>query len=586
MNNNDENNSSFDITELNHNDIINPKTFHLFKNFLTKENKSLFKKEISPAKEIMPDYLDIDLEIQKKINQIRTFYGTDQLFKDMQSYNSYVMTIFRKGFRNLFFGPKGIVTKKSLELKKYYKSFESKADLTTKINAGSLDYYDFLSKYSSFFARLKNSRKKILKMGGNFTVADTKSEKLHAAYLEYEKRRRKKNEQLRKKFRRKNMYINTSGNNTNSESKSKSRKSKNINKTNNNFYNTYIKEPKKAFLLGKKNESDEKIKTQNIFLNYKKDVNIMKNNNFQPYKINYTVDKIDNNNLDLSTKKEDNSNDKTRKKAKQNTGEYSHSRDIKKKLTNITTVMNKTHKRASISMPKSYAFKNLIYKHRMPLEERVAKRKNIYNYSNLINRTKIFNISHHSNSKMKIFNYFSNKNLETTLFKGRMKNIEIETIKQSLNNKIATIPSNKRIAHQLYEFINNSKKYELKKKNLYQKSMKEELLELKEDMKNVAGYHDLIKKVDFSDIRRFSPKNNHKVKNKVKGSSINLAFSFKTRLEQNLPIKEFLQNLEKIKEKEREKKFIKFVRSNFKKNNRQIHNLTVSLDHIKKKYNY
>ena len=116
--------------------------------------------------------------------------------------------------------------------------------------------------------------------------------------------------------------------------------------------------------------------------------------------------------------------------------------------------------------------------------------------------------------------------------------------------------------------------------------MKEELLELNEDMKNVAGYHDLIKKVDFSDIRRFSPKNNHKVKNKVKGSSINLAFSFKTRLEQNLPIKEFLQNLEKIKEKEREKKFIKFVRSNFKKNNRQIHNLTVSLDHIKKKYNY
>ncbi len=82
----------------------------------------------------------------------------------------------------------------------------------------------------------------------------------------------------------------------------------------------------------------------------------------------------------------------------------------------------------------------------------------------MIKKTKIFNISQHSNSKKKIYNYFSNKNLETTLFKGRMKNIEIETIKQSLNNKIATIPSNKRIAHQLYEFINNSKKYELKKK--------------------------------------------------------------------------------------------------------------------------
>ena len=116
--------------------------------------------------------------------------------------------------------------------------------------------------------------------------------------------------------------------------------------------------------------------------------------------------------------------------------------------------------------------------------------------------------------------------------------------------------------------------------------MHQELLELKEDMKNIAKYHELIKKVDFSDVRRFSPKNNHKVTKKVKGSSINLAFSFKTRLEQNVPIKEFLKNLEIIKEKEREKKFIKFIRSNFKKNNRHIHNLTVSLEHIKKKYNY
>ena len=56
---------------------------------------------------------------------------------------------------------------------------------------------------------------------------------------------------------------------------------------------------------------------------------------------------------------------------------------------------------------------------------------------------------------------------------------------------------------------------------------------LKEDMKNVGNYNELVKKVDFSDIRHFSPRNNHKVKNRVKGSSFNIAFSFRTRLEKN-----------------------------------------------------
>jgi hypothetical protein len=106
-------------------------------------------------------------------------------------------------------------------------------------------------------------------------------------------------------------------------------------------------------------------------------------------------------------------------------------------------------------------------------------------------------------------------------------------------------------------------------------------------MKITGKYNnDVPKNVDFSDMRGFSPKSNHKVKTRIKGNSFNLAFSLKSRMEKTLPIKEFLHNIELIKEKEKEKKFLKYIRNNFKKNIKVIHNLTISLDNIKKKYNY
>ena len=67
---------------------------------------------------------------------------------------------------------------------------------------------------------------------------------------------------------------------------------------------------------------------------------------------------------------------------------------------------------------------------------------------------------------------------------------------------------------------------------------------------------------------------------------MNLAFSFKSRLQKNVPIKEFIQRLEKVKEKEKEDKYLKNIRKNVKNNFRVIHNLTINLEHIKKKYNY
>ena len=152
----------YNVTDLNSNEEINinPKYFHLFKNFLIKEN---FQK-YAFLKEIMPEYSDIDSQIQKKIVQVRDLYGVDPIFKEMQSPNSYTMNIFRKGLKQLFFGKEGIVTKKNVLLKNYHKSFESKLDINSKIYAGSLDYYDFLSKHDHFLDRLKNSRRKILEI--------------------------------------------------------------------------------------------------------------------------------------------------------------------------------------------------------------------------------------------------------------------------------------------------------------------------------------------------------------------------------------------------------------------------------------
>ena len=42
----------------------------------------------------MPEYTDIKNQIQRKINDVREFYGYIPLFKDMQSKNSYAITLF------------------------------------------------------------------------------------------------------------------------------------------------------------------------------------------------------------------------------------------------------------------------------------------------------------------------------------------------------------------------------------------------------------------------------------------------------------------------------------------------------------
>ena len=559
---------------------FNQEIYSLFNSFLVKESKSLSKHKL---KEIMPEYSDIDFQIQKKVNDIRNFYDSDPIFRDMQSNNSFAMTLFRKGFKEMFFGPKGIVTRKSTELKNYHKAIEPKIQLNSKINVGSLDYYDYLTSYNSFFERLKNSRKKMLKINGNFYISNIKDEKLHTAYNNFVKK--KKNISNKNKKGNSTYYNKLSKNinpiNNDSEIKAK---------TQNYFYNNTYGKIKNNLSSSKYSEQKE-----NIFLNYKKDSENIKNSLFSKInRISNQDNKINSNNnntVNYSIRADDLN---VRKNKRQKTEIYPTIRKEDKHFTNITTISNKNSKPTSI---KGNLFQNLILK--TPIKKKkTLKIKLPKELEENANNSKInFTIQNTpkkentANKKNLIENYFSNKSLKTSKYsEEKNKNFlsSIKDIKLSLKNRIdSSMPKNKKFQNSLNKFINNSKRYELKKKDLLKKRMKEELLQLKEDMQNTKKYNnDSPKNVDFSDIHRFSPKSNHKVQKRIKGNSYNLAFSVKSRLERDLPIKEFLYNIEKIKEKEKEKKFFKYIRTNFKKNIKVIHNLTISLDNIKKKYNY
>ena len=160
----------------------------LFSHFLVKEsrlNNISDKNSLKIKNDIMPEYISIRKTIDKKIKDIKSYFNiNNSIFKEMQSKNTFVLNNFRKGFLKYFFGPRGIVTEKNKDLNDFYESMGLKIGLNTQIYAGSLDYYDFLSKYDSYFERLKSSRKSMLKMSENIAIAENATEKLHALYME------------------------------------------------------------------------------------------------------------------------------------------------------------------------------------------------------------------------------------------------------------------------------------------------------------------------------------------------------------------------------------------------------------------
>ena len=586
----------YNVTDLNSNEEINinPKYFHLFKNFLIKEN---FQK-YAFLKEIMPEYSDIDSQIQKKIVQVRDLYGVDPIFKEMQSPNSYTMNIFRKGLKQLFFGKEGIVTKKNVLLKNYHKSFESKLDINSKIYAGSLDYYDFLSKHDHFLDRLKNSRRKILEINGNFSISNSNQEKMHAAYVKFEEKRRKKNLLLKRPNN------NSTDINFFNKTNYKSNNTDTNDRTKISFFNNTFSKKKdtKKLLLFDNLKKKKNINAKNIFLNYSKDCDIVKNN-IEPYsKMNYTIYNIANTkplkSLANSIETEDN-------EALKEKSEYRlESRETKRLFSNKTTIVDSNPKDESMVIEKSIFYpkisgrldkeklnKLILYKP-IDFEDQMDKTKRSLNELLSTSKSKKEKIN---KNKTEIEAYASKKVLknnktlgtENSFTNNKKKKFEgIQEIKLSLKNKIdSTISPNKKIERNLYNFIDANKKYESQKKKILKTKIKEEFFELKEDIKNTGNYNELAKNVDFSDIKSFSPRDNHRV-NKIKTNSFNFVFKYKSKLQKNVPIKEFLKGLDKIKEKQNENKFLTSVRKNFKKNFRVIHNLTIDLDHIKKKYNY
>ena len=586
----------YNVTDLNSNEEINinPKYFHLFKNFLIKEN---FQK-YAFLKEIMPEYSDIDSQIQKKIVQVRDLYGVDPIFKEMQSPNSYTMNIFRKGLKQLFFGKEGIVTKKNVLLKNYHKSFESKLDINSKIYAGSLDYYDFLSKHDHFLDRLKNSRRKILEINGNFSISNSNQEKMHAAYVKFEEKRRKKNLLLKRPNN------NSTDINFFNKTNYKSNNTDTNDRTKISFFNNTFSKKKdtKKLLLFDNLKKKKNINAKNIFLNYSKDCDIVKNN-IEPYsKMNYTIYNIANTkplkSLANSIETEDN-------EALKEKSEYRlESRETKRLFSNKTTIVDSNPKDESMVIEKSILYpkisgrldkeklnKLILYKP-IDFEDQMDKTKRSLNELLSTSKSKKEKIN---KNKTEIEAYASKKVLknnktlgtENSFTNNKKKKFEgIQEIKLSLKNKIdSTISPNKKIERNLYNFIDANKKYESQKKKILKTKIKEEFFELKEDIKNTGNYNELAKNVDFSDVKSFSPRDNHRV-NKIKTNSFNFVFKYKSKLQKNVPIKEFLKGLDKIKEKQNENKFLTSVRKNFKKNFRVIHNLTIDLDHIKKKYNY
>jgi hypothetical protein len=546
----------------------------------------------------MPEYSDIDSQIQKKIVQVRDLYGVDPIFKEMQSPNSYTMNIFRKGLKQLFFGKEGIVTKKNVLLKNYHKSFESKLDINSKIYAGSLDYYDFLSKHDHFFDRLKNSRRKILEINGNFSISNSNQEKMHAAYVKFEEKRRKKNLLLKRPNN------NSTDINFFNKTNYKSNNTDTNDRTKISFFNNTFSKKKdtKKLLLFDNLKKKKNINAKNIFLNYSKDCDIVKNN-IEPYsKINYTIYNIANTkplkSLANSIETEDN-------EALKEKFEYRlESRETKRLFSNKTTIVDSNPKDESMVIEKSILYpkisgrldkeklnKLILYKP-IDFEDQMDKTKRSLNELLSTSKSKKEKIN---KNKTEIEAYASKKVLknnktlgtENSFTNNKKKKFEgIQEIKLSLKNKIdSTISPNKKIERNLYNFIDANKKYESQKKKILKTKIKEEFFELKEDIKNTGNYNELAKNVDFSDIKSFSPRDNHRV-NKIKTNSFNFVFKYKSKLQKNVPIKEFLKGLDKIKEKQNENKFLTSVRKNFKKNFRVIHNLTIDLDHIKKKYNY
>ena len=173
----------------------------LFRNFLIDENvDDSRKKFFAPKKkEILPSYINLKEKIETGRSQIKSYFNIkDSIFKEIQVKDLISYSKFAKNIADFFFGPLGFITKKEQVLKNYHKQKQKEKKLNTKIYAGRWLYLDENPKYTRFLARLKNNRKQILNLGGNFATEDDPTQRLHDIYLRSSTKKKIKNKNEKK----------------------------------------------------------------------------------------------------------------------------------------------------------------------------------------------------------------------------------------------------------------------------------------------------------------------------------------------------------------------------------------------------
>ena len=187
--NNDDYSNIFSTKRINQNSV--------FRNFLIDENiDDSRKKFFAPKKkEILPYYSNIKEKIENGRKDIRANFNIEKtLFRDIQKMDLVIYSQFAKKISEYFFGPTGLITENNINLKKYHsqRQKKKKAELDNKIYAGNWLFLDENPNYVRYIARLKNNRKQILNIGGNFSTEDDFTQKLHDIYLKGSKKKKQK----------------------------------------------------------------------------------------------------------------------------------------------------------------------------------------------------------------------------------------------------------------------------------------------------------------------------------------------------------------------------------------------------------
>jgi len=433
------------------------KTNDIFRNFLTNENHdNSMKFQHSKRKEILPEYSNIKRKINNQIKEVKSYFDIkNTIFKEIKSKDVVLINKFKKDVTLFFFGPKGKITQSHPKLKKYYEiKQKNKIGLNTKIYAGRWEYFENSYKYNRYIDRLKNTRKKILKMGGNFSTEEDIEDRIHHIYLSKKNESKKKEDdddlKIDKKLLQKKLRRFSVVNNLNS-----------INHFQNNFFETSI----------------------------------------DPYNRNRS-------------------------------NESFNSRSV---------IRSNTKRGTSINPLPSI------------LKEKKNKKK-VYNYSDLEKIKNIFKrkkmlerIKHEKKEHYKKINGCIN--LKLKLIIGNSKNLEDVMDKIRKNNQTS------------YTNRSNREKF-------------------KEDLKLMAEDE---KKNNYEYMIKFM-KNNTKIQRKKDSKSVpyKIYFSYYDQSRNNIhkSVKEYVRNIWRIKEEEREQKYFRNVRNKFEANRKLMMQLGMNLDNL------